>query len=253
MKSLLIRSSGEYVLGRDPAAEDNGSEAGGNKSKKIIRIAILVGCILIGGGVIFYFLNDARQPVDEGIAPPPIEDNLKSTKTAIHVPIEPLCSSSEILQDGNCVSACGNECIAADCLVSGNGLPLCRHVVESGTNPPKTFTDKDCDVEGYELKDGICSPTCPLECQGGARCKFDFLGNHVCACKKGYKMIDDECQLFCGKNCAENEKCAYDFMGSEICRPIPTTATPTTTTKTCPSKYRLVEGECELFLRTDLC
>lgn len=173
---------------------------------------------------------------------------MKSTKTSIDVPLEPICSSSEKLQhDGNCVSACGNECIAADCLVSGNGLPLCRHIIESGTNPPKTFTDKDCDIKGYELKDGICSPTCPLECQGGAQCKFDFLGNHICACKKGYKMIDDECQLFCGKNCPENEKCAYDFMGREICAPLPTTATPTITEKNCPPKYRLVDEECKLF------
>ncbi len=62
------------------------------------RIAILVGCILIGGGVIFYFLNDARQVDEGGVALPPLEENLKSTKTSIDVPLVPICSSSEKLQ-----------------------------------------------------------------------------------------------------------------------------------------------------------
>ncbi|CAG5099752.1 Oidioi.mRNA.OKI2018_I69.XSR.g16668.t1.cds [Oikopleura dioica] len=153
-------------------------------------------------------------------------------------------------ESGQCVSACGDKCLAVDCYVSGNGLAMCKHIIESGTNPPKTFTDKECDLEGYELRNGVCSPTCPLECDGSAFCKFDFLGRPVCTCKEGYKMNGGNCELFCGLNCAENEKCGYDWMGKETCRPVlpATTEITTTTEKKCQPGYKLADsGECELF------
>ena len=109
--------------------------------------------------------------------------------------------------------------------------------------------------------DDECQLFCGKNCAENEKCAYDFMGKEICrsitttrtptttekTCPSKYRLVDGECELFCGLTCAENEKCAYDWKGDEICRQLPTTATPTTTEQSCPSRYKLVDGECKLF------